>query len=87
MPVVEPGEGQREEREDAASGESGEGRGRLNTQPIKGVADITYSHDRGAEARLPRLSNSLVRTHINMRHPCNISHFQLLPKDYPDSAG
>jgi hypothetical protein len=61
VPVVEPGEEQREEREDTASGESGEGRGRLNTQPVKGVADITYSHGQavsGAEARLPRLGNS-----------------------------
>jgi hypothetical protein len=46
VPVVEPGEGQREEREDAVSGESGEGRGRFNTQPVKGVADITPSHGR-----------------------------------------
>lgn len=46
VPVVESGEGQREEREDAASGESGEGRGWFNTQPIGGVADVTYSHGR-----------------------------------------
>jgi hypothetical protein len=33
-PVVGPGEGQREEGEKAASGESGEGRGRFYTQRV-----------------------------------------------------
>ena len=42
VPGVGPGGRQREEREDAASGESGGRRGWLNTQRVGVVADITY---------------------------------------------